>query len=55
MEVKLVGANGVRVLKAKIVNTFLEKCRKFQRHELECGARRRAVANPLANENNADL
>jgi hypothetical protein len=38
MEVKLVDGEGRRVLKAKIVNTYLEKCRKFQRHERECGA-----------------
>ncbi len=60
MEVNLVNANGVRVLKAKIVNTFLEKCRKFQRNELECGARRRSraanpvAANPVANEENIE-
>jgi hypothetical protein len=38
MEVKLVDGEGRRVLKAKIVNTYLEKCRKFQRQERECGA-----------------
>jgi ribosomal protein L37E len=54
MEVKLVDGDGRRVLKAKIVNTYLEKCRKFQRQERECGAngygqnlrmRRNAVQN----------